>query len=319
MPDELTDFDAVFAEATAEVEGGGGVKAADVEKRPNARVYMGDGEVDDPQADPEGDGNDDDEDSDDLEGDDDSFDDETLDPNEPIAEELDWASNRDKLVTVTINGEKQTLPLSELVNGHLRHSDYTRKTQELAELRKVADWGAQMQRALRENPEDVVRGLAEAFGLKLESPSEQYTTDDPELAPVLSELRETKQALAELQRRAETEAQERINAEVRAELNQMKSTYEDFDAKVVIQLAMERGVSLEDAYFLWKGRQTRSQAAEAREAEAKRVAVEAAKARKRAHASRTNAGAGRKATTPTPEPKFDTIEDMLNYELAKSR
>ena len=54
----------------------------------------------------------------------------------------------EELYTVTVNGEEHQVPLEELVKGYSRHSDYTKKTQEIAEYRRGAE--AAIQQAQQE-------------------------------------------------------------------------------------------------------------------------------------------------------------------------
>lgn len=324
MAFDNTDFDDAFAEASAEVEAGGGVEATQADRKQNAKIHLGDGEVVDPQG---SEGDDDDEVALDLDGDDDdeSFEDETSDDEDPEGDEdadeaFDWSTVEDKLVTVKVNGTDVSVPLKEALNGYMRQADYTQKTQALSNVRKVAEFGAEMQRALQEDPQEVILSLAQAFQVDLSGGNapDPYTTDDPELQPVLDELKSTKAQLARLQQESEQRANEAIQASVRAEIATLESTYADFDKQVVIPLALERKLDLESAYFMWKGQQ-------AREAEANRTAntskvkdtVERT-ARKRANSAKVSTGA-RKVTTSTPDPSFDSFEEMLTHELSKTR
>ena len=63
-------------------------------------------------------------------------------------EESEVEEEVEELHTVTINGEEHQVPLEELVKGYSRHSDYTKKTQEVAEYRKGAE--AAIQQAQQE-------------------------------------------------------------------------------------------------------------------------------------------------------------------------
>lgn len=56
---------------------------------------------------------------------------------EEVAEEDQ--EEQEPVYTVRVNGQEQQVPASELVKGYQLHSDYTRKTQELAEQRKAFD------------------------------------------------------------------------------------------------------------------------------------------------------------------------------------
>jgi hypothetical protein len=63
-------------------------------------------------------------------------------------EESDVEEEVEELYTVTVNGEEHQVPLEELVKGYSRHSDYTKKTQEIAEYRRGAE--AAIQQAQQE-------------------------------------------------------------------------------------------------------------------------------------------------------------------------
>jgi hypothetical protein len=70
----------------------------------------------------------------------DELEDESEDESEEESEEESDVDEEDeKLYTVTVNGEDQEVPLEELVKGYSRQSDYTKKTQEIAEYRKKAE------------------------------------------------------------------------------------------------------------------------------------------------------------------------------------
>jgi len=63
-------------------------------------------------------------------------------------EESEVEEEGEDLYTVTVNGEEHQVPLEELVKGYSRHSDYTKKTQEVAEYRRGAE--AAIQQAQQE-------------------------------------------------------------------------------------------------------------------------------------------------------------------------
>ena len=63
----------------------------------------------------------------------------------------DGAGNQ--MFEVTVSGQKYEVTLNELMNGYMRQSDYTRKTQELAEIRKQGIQPPQMQQPSVPQPE----------------------------------------------------------------------------------------------------------------------------------------------------------------------
>lgn len=86
-------------------------------------------------------------------------DDEGEEPGESEDDESDDESDEDEesdeedeelVYTVKVDGQEIEVPASELVKGYQRTADYTRKTQELAEMRKQVQAEAVESRALRE-------------------------------------------------------------------------------------------------------------------------------------------------------------------------
>ena len=80
---------------------------------------------------------------------------------EEDSEETDnRAEEGEDLYAVTINGEEHTIHLDELLKGYSRHSDYTRKTQELSEQRRNIEahhnqWNAEIQQIQTERQQYV--------------------------------------------------------------------------------------------------------------------------------------------------------------------
>jgi len=90
---------------------------------------------------------------------DESLEEESEEPED--SEETDSrAEEGEDLYAVTINGEEHTIPLDELLKGYSRHSDYTRKTQELSEHRRQIEahhqqWSAEVQQIQTERQQYV--------------------------------------------------------------------------------------------------------------------------------------------------------------------
>ena len=141
--------------------------------------------------------------------------DESLEEESEEPEDSEETDNRaeegEDLYAVTINGEEHTIPLDELLKGYSRHSDYTRKTQELSEQRRGMEqyhnqWNAEIQQiqaerqqyvnALQNVVEDSM-GALDQFGtvdwesLKNENPLEYITKRD--------EFRETQERVRQVQ------------------------------------------------------------------------------------------------------------------------
>lgn len=102
-------------------------------------------EADDEVPAEQGDDEGDDEGEESQESEDDESDDETAE-----GEEADEQDDEEPVYTIKVDGKEMDVPVTELVKGYQRNADYTRKTQELAALRKQVETVAQESSALRE-------------------------------------------------------------------------------------------------------------------------------------------------------------------------
>ena len=110
---------------------------------------------------------DDDEVEEELSGEEDDDDDEEVLDEEPDLE----------LIDVMINGERQQVTLEELQKGYSRQSDYTQKTQSLAEERKAFEEEAQAVRRERENYAVMLGRLEQQLSAGI-TPEEQAQLDE---------------------------------------------------------------------------------------------------------------------------------------------
>lgn len=313
----MSDLDDIFASVSTD---GGDQTEVPVLNR-NATVHMGEDAIADSDV---GDLEFDDVDllgdevSDETESDTDL--DETLDiEDDATIDEFDFETVKDKPVAVTVNGETFEVPLSELRNGYMRQSDYTRKTQQIAADGEVVRWAKVLQDGFKSDPKGVIEYLASQYGVPMSNepdPWQELVETDPSLTPLVDRVRQQEQELAELRREAQTTAQDRESAAVRAELDAVQSKYPDFDPQLVIPVALQNGVRLEQAYKLWKADQMLTSRADdtaakvkAEEAAARREKARAAKAKVSQGASKSKAVADDKAL------RFDSFEDILNHEL----
>lgn len=85
---------------------------------------------------------------------------------------LDLTTHGESLVTVTVDGEQQTVPLKDALGGYMQQADYTRKTQALAdertnleagleEVRQYRQWGVQ----IANDPAAAITSIAETYGI----------------------------------------------------------------------------------------------------------------------------------------------------------
>lgn len=150
---------------------------------------------------------------------------EETNPEEEIEETVE-----EEPIKIEIDG--QELGLDELKNGYLRQSDYTKKTQELSRQRKEAEEALNFYESLKTNPQklDEIRS----------------THGVPEgLDPASVRVRELENKVYDMM--------------LEKEIDTLTAKYSDFDIRVVLETAQEKGiVDLEDAYLLSKAHVSQS-------------------------------------------------------------
>jgi hypothetical protein len=304
MSDDLM---TMFDEAAA--DGGGEVTEDSLSK--NATVHLGDdNEVsEETSVDSE---------VDDTDEDIDSEDEADLSEDDAPEDVFDFDSIKDKTVAVTVNGETFEVPLSELRNGYMRQADYTRKTQQVAADAQVLQWARDMQEAFRTDPAGSIRYLQEQLGLLEES--DPWGEVDPDVKPIVDELKRTQQELAQLRQQTQQFASDKVSMQVQSELESVQAKYADFDPMVVLPIAIENNLSMEKAYKLWKidHMESESKLAEAAKAKAEAAAVKRQQAR---DASKKVSKGSSKISAEADDSwkRFDSFEDIFAYEVEKTR
>lgn len=179
-------------------------------------------------------------------------------PDVPAEPEYDFLDIDDgmasKYVRAKIDGEEVPVPLNEALQGYQRQADYTRKSQELAQLRKEAEQALRLQQALQTSPGLTVQILANQAGVSVEeylgmTPAQQQQAiqdnQEPEYVdPLERALAEERQARIALQERIEArEADEYLRQSVES----LKQTYgvEDDEVRAVVGQALQMGVGPE--------------------------------------------------------------------------
>ena len=142
---------------------------------------------------------------------------------------------------------------------------------------------------------------------------------DPEMQPIVAELWRTQQQLVELQQKQEQIDQERVNIKVRAELDQMKSKYSDFDPFEVLPLAIDNGLSMETAYKIWKADRVEAESEVQRVAREKAEQAASQREKARRAKSQTTRSKGMAASADDSWKKFDSFEDIFAYEFERTR
>ena len=148
----------------------------------------------------------------------------------PQEQETKVEENVDKPNTVNINGEEITI--DELTKGYLRQSDYTRKTQEIANQRKEVSDAVLLYETLKNNPE-----ATEAIKSNIKIPS----SIDPTQARVI-----------ELEQKV-------FDMMLDNEITKLQNKYPDFEVMEVLEVARDKKLTnLEDAYKLSRSINTKN-------------------------------------------------------------
>jgi hypothetical protein len=182
-------------------------------------------------------------------------------PTEPAPEEeyeprdyLNVDEVGDRYVNVKVDGEELEVPLREALQGYSRTADYTRKTQEVAEKAKQAEYALAVQRALQAQPEETLRLLGRQYGVDFEQQSPpsaparwgeqpsyddgRYEEEDPYADPVTKRLNQQERLLQEMQRRDEERAADET---LRAAIGGLQRKYQLDDTTVqeVVSTALQ--------------------------------------------------------------------------------
>lgn len=155
----------------------------------------------------------------------------------------------DKHVRVKVDGEEIVVPLAEALNGYSRQADYTRKTQEIAQMRQQLAYADTLVQALQANPEATIELLQRTYGVGAGSqpaapseldgqPGERWEPD-----PIEQRLQFFESKLQELEL-------ERAREHVARQVQALQARYgNDFNPVEVIQAAIRSGsTDLEAVY-----------------------------------------------------------------------
>lgn len=219
-----------------------------------------------------------------------------------------------KHVRIKVDGEETSVPLSELTQGYQRQSDYTRKTQELAQQRQEAEAAIQLQRAFQANPGMTVQILAQRSGVSVEqflglsnqqqnAVAQAVAAEDDYADPLERALAEERAARLSLEERLnQREANELIARTVDGLRHQFQASDEDIQA--TIRVAMENDLPPNMLPMIYQSiafqklaaqQQARTQASQQQTA-----AEQARQAAAAAAGQVVSAGTGATGTTPDP-------------------
>lgn len=162
-------------------------------------------------------------------------------------------------VKVTVDGQEIDVPFNELKDGYLRQSDYTRKTQEVAEQRHTIEQYQQLVQALETDPQRTLDALKEVYGANdaPDTPDNDYDLDDP-VQREIAELKQWKQAQEDRQ----------LFNTIEQEIGKLQQTYDDFNPDEILNYASQNQImNLDAAYRAWKYDQLQIKAREQYDAE----------------------------------------------------
>ena len=217
---------------------------------------------------------------------------------------LDTDSYAGHHVRLKVDGEELSVPLSEALGGYQRQADYTRKTQELAEQQRRAQFGLTLQQALENNPQETLRILQAQY--LADQQAQAPETDDTDWTNDPAESR-----FKELDQRLQRYEQQAADAQLRQAIGVLQQRYgEDFNPQEVVQAAFsQQRMDLENVYkeiAFDRYRQGMAAAKEQQDAE------EASRVAAKAQASNsTHTGNGAANAVEPDNGSFPTIEQAF--------
>ena len=142
---------------------------------------------------------------------------------------------------VTVDGEEQQVSLSELQDGYLRQSDYTRKTQALASERERFQQSDAIAKALESDPAGTINALSSAFGV------DSQTTQEEQEA--WEEMDPTEQRIVRIEAQLEKQAAATRRSTLEKEVAGLKDKYGDFNEQELFQHALKNHIPNLDAAY----------------------------------------------------------------------
>lgn len=167
-----------------------------------------------------------------------------------------------ELFTVKVGGDELQVSFDDLINGHMRQQDYTRKTQELAAQRAQVEQALVLQNALERDPRTTLIALAGGLGLQdlfLQQQVAHASGDEADPFEVLAreiqglrgEWSAQQQAAFQAQQQAQQHAA--IQAQVQQNIDALKGAHGDFDQQELLRYAVEhQTVDLRTAFNAWQ-------------------------------------------------------------------
>jgi hypothetical protein len=223
-------------------------------------------------------------------------------PTEPDAPRLSVDEYKDHLVPITVDGEEQWVTLEEARRGYSRQADYTRKTQEIAAARQQLAKAEALYNAFQSDPQGTLSALAEHFGVSLAQAQDMVDEAQAEVEDPIAARLET------LEQHFQTQQQAEVRSRIDSEFADLHEQYGDFDDNEVIAAALERGITVTDAFKLVNFEKVRAE-------KQKQAEEEAVLQAKREQAVVADGSSNRNPNVAKAAPKVNSVRDAWN--LAK--
>lgn len=223
-----------------------------------------------------------------------------------------------KYVKVKIDGQEQSVPLREALDGYQRQQVFTQKTQELAEQRRQNEDALRLHQAMQTNPGLTVQVLANHAGMSVQdflglTPAEQRAAiQEPEYDdPLEREIAQERAARQELEQRfARREADEQLARTVHG----LQQSYglNDEQVRAVVGTAMQMGLGVEYLPLVYQAMAFQAQQSVAAEQAAAREAEE----QRRQQAAQQAAAIVGNGASVTPGAPAAATAGFSNYRAA---
>jgi hypothetical protein len=253
-----------------------------------------------------------------------------------VDDDFDWneivARYGDREIPLLVDGVEVKKPLKDLPSMAMMREDYSRKTAEVAQDKRAAQWAQDVQQSFERDPAGTLKAFAEAYGIQgnAQPPTQTAAVDpyedfDPEIAAVLRKMDEQEQRhqaeLEAVKRQTASLTDQQIRAEVQAEFEAVKAFYgDDLDPVEMLGVAQQFQMTLADAAEFVVGRKLLAQSKVASQAGATAAKVAADRETSERKASKRRATG---AATPAfnaggvlDDNDFDSISEL--YELVAS-
>jgi|SRR5688500_1814228 len=216
----------------------------------------------------------------------------------PTAEQLDLSQFDNHVVKITVDGKEELVPAKELPSMAMRQKDYTRKTQELAELRKRLQNAEALAEALDNDPVSTLKALNEVY--------QTAPNDDPKW----DDMDPQEQRVVRLEQELQGMRAQAVRQEIENEFSQLEEAYGDIDRNEVRNFAIRNGLRVTDAYRIMNFDNVR--------AEQRRLAEEVKVVDSKRQLPQSQGGTQRGAVTPATKGKMLDIRESYQAALKQA-